>query len=129
MYSTALPNEDDFGEDYYQEQPLIKTLRSLLRGYPKGLSIFKEFIQNADDAEADEIVFVIDEQHYDVSGLPESMQWMHTGPALLVYNNKPFSDADIDGIKALSDSVKSASVKKTGRLWEARCYTALVKML
>jgi sacsin len=86
-----------------------------VRSYPKGLGILKEFIQNADDAEADEIVFVIDEQEYEVTGLPYSMHWLHTTPALLVYNNKPFSDRDIQGIQNIGKSGKSLSVGKTGR--------------
>jgi hypothetical protein len=103
------------GRDFGQHEPLTTRLRNLVRNYPKGLGIFKEFIQNADDAEADEIVFVIDEQHYEVSGLPKNTQWIHTGPALLVYNNRPFSDEDIKGIQKLGTSGKSDSVGKTGR--------------
>lgn len=77
-----------------------------MRSYPKGLGILKEFIQNADDAEADEIEFVIDEQEYDTKGLPESMQWLHSTPALLVYNNRSFSEADIQGIQNIGESGK-----------------------
>jgi sacsin len=79
------------------------------------LGIFKEFIQNADDAEADEIVFVIDEMQFSVTGLPESMHWLHTTPSLLVYNNKSFSENDIQGIQSIGASGKSKSVGKTGR--------------
>lgn len=86
-----------------------------MRSYPKGLGILKEFIQNADDAEADEIEFVIDEQEYNTEGLPENMQWLHSTPALLVYNNRPFGEADIQGIQNIGESGKSQSVGKTGR--------------
>jgi sacsin len=79
------------------------------------LGVLKEFIQNADDAEADEIVFVIDEQAYDTAGLPETMRWLHTSPALLVYNSRPFSDSDLDGIQRIGESGKSESIGKTGR--------------
>ena len=94
-------SKEPIGRPFGQQEPLTTRLKGLVRSYPKGLGLFKEFIQNADDAEADEIVFVIDEQQYETSGLPESMRWLHTGPAMLVYNNKPFSDEDIDGIQAL----------------------------
>lgn len=90
-------------------------LHNLVRSYPKGLGIFKEFIQNADDAEADEIMFVIDEKQYSVTGLPECMHWLHTTPSLLVYNNKTFSENDILGIQSIGASGKSKSVGKTGR--------------
>ena len=108
-------SKEPIGRPFGQQEPLTTRLKGLVRSYPKGLGLFKEFIQNADDAEADEIVFVIDEQQYETSGLPESMRWLHTGPALLVYNNKPFSDEDIDGIQALNASGKSNSVNKAGR--------------
>ena len=87
------------GRKFGQHEPLTTRLNNLVRSYPKGLGILKEFIQNADDTEADEIVFVIDEKQHDVSGLPESMRWMHTCPALLVRNNRPFSERDIEGIQ------------------------------
>ncbi|WP_404357088.1 DUF3883 domain-containing protein [Methylotuvimicrobium sp. KM1] len=103
------------GREFGQHEPLTTRLHNLVRSYPKGLGVLKEFIQNADDAEADEVMFVIDEQEYDVTGLPDSMRWLHTTPALLVYNNKPFSDRDIEGIQNIGESGKSRSVGKTGR--------------
>jgi len=108
-------NNKTIGREFGQHEPLTTRLHNLVRSYPKGLGILKEFIQNADDAEANEIVFVIDEQGYDVSGLPDSMCWLHTTPALLVYNNKSFSDRDISGIQNIGQSGKSRSVGKTGR--------------
>jgi len=103
------------GRKFGQHEPLTRRLHNLVRSYPKGLGVLKEFIQNADDADADEIVFVIDEQQHDVAGLPQRMQWLHQTPALLVYNNKPFSDSDIEGIQNIGESGKSDSVGKTGR--------------
>jgi sacsin len=103
------------GRKFGQNEPLTTRLHNLVRSYPKGLGVLKEFIQNADDAEADEIVFVIDEQEYDTAGLPDTMEWLHTSPALLVYNSKPFSDSDLEGIQRIGESGKSESVGKTGR--------------
>ena len=42
-------NEIDF-ESFGQSEPLTNRLSSILRDYPKGTQIFKELIQNADDA-------------------------------------------------------------------------------
>lgn len=103
------------GRKFGQHEPLTRRLHNLVRSYPKGLGVLKEFIQNADDAEADEIVFLIDEQRLDVAGLPHTMQWLHQTPALLVYNNKPFSDSDIAGIQNIGESGKSDSIGKIGR--------------
>lgn len=103
------------GRKFGQHEPLTTRLHNLVRSYPKGLGVLKEFIQNADDAEADEIVFIIDEQQFDVAGLPDSMQWLHTTPALLIYNSKPFKELDIEGIQNIGESGKSDSVGKIGR--------------
>jgi hypothetical protein len=37
-------------ESFGQSEPLTNRLSSILRDYPKGTQIFKELIQNADDA-------------------------------------------------------------------------------
>lgn len=103
------------GSTFGQQEPLTRRLHNLVRSYPKGLGVLKEFIQNADDAEADEIIFFIDEQLHDVAGLPQCMQWLHQTPALLIYNNKSFSESDVKGIQNIGQSGKSDSVGKTGR--------------
>ncbi|MHC8440809.1 MAG: protein NO VEIN domain-containing protein [Candidatus Eutrophobiaceae bacterium] len=103
------------GRNFGQHERLTGRLHNLVRSYPKGLGVLKEFIQNADDSTADEIIFLIDEQIQDIDGLPPSMQWLHQTPALLVYNNKPFSADDIIGIQKIGESGKSLSVGKTGR--------------
>ena len=103
------------GSDFGQREPLTTRLHNLVRSYPKGLGIFKEFIQNADDAEASEIRFIIDERHYTTTGLPESMRWLHETPALMVFNNRAFTDTDLKGIQNIGESGKSRVVEKTGR--------------
>lgn len=37
-------------ESFGQSEPLTNRLSSILRDYPKGTQIFKELLQNADDA-------------------------------------------------------------------------------
>jgi len=51
------PPESDFGQEY----SLLKALNKLVRDYALGVGLFKEFIQNADDAEATEIRFILDQ--------------------------------------------------------------------
>lgn len=103
------------GETFGQHEPLTTRLANLVRSYPKGLSIFKEFIQNADDAEATEIRFILDERSFPTGSMPNQMHWLQKSPALLVFNNKPFTDADIEGIQKIGASGKSQSAGKTGR--------------
>jgi len=44
-----------FGDDFGQKVDLTARIREILRNYPEGTSIFKELVQNADDAGAREV--------------------------------------------------------------------------
>ncbi len=44
-----------FSLDYGQHEPLTRRLRAILQDYTDGLAVFKELIQNADDAAATEV--------------------------------------------------------------------------
>eukprot|EP01031_Cornospumella_fuschlensis_P039421 gene39421-47992_t len=49
-----------FGEDFGQKVDLTASIRNILRNYPEGTAIFKELIQNADDAGATVVRFCFD---------------------------------------------------------------------
>jgi hypothetical protein len=42
---------DSFGADFGQRVDLCVRIREILRNYPLGTSVFKELLQNADDAD------------------------------------------------------------------------------
>ena len=101
------------GTEFGQHEALCDRLNGVLRKYPADLSIFKEFIQNADDAQATKIVFVLDHRtdFPDNSLLTHDKQWkslQHT-PALCIYNNRKFKKEDIEGITRLGKGNKSDS--------------------
>jgi hypothetical protein len=81
-----------------QKEKLVTRLKGLLKDYPKDHSVLNELLQNADDAGATEIHFVYDlrqvctDQFFD-----KKCKSLPTGPALCVYNNACFSQADISG--------------------------------
>ncbi len=50
-----MEKETWFGDDFGQKVDLTARIREILRNYPEGISIFKELIQNADDAGATEV--------------------------------------------------------------------------
>src|SRR5687768_1775647 len=58
--------EDDLKtlRDIGQRESLIARIRGLIQGYPEGPSILKEFIQNADDAKAKVVEFVLDRRKH-----------------------------------------------------------------
>jgi Domain of unknown function (DUF3883) len=107
----ATPPESDFGQEY----SLLKALNKLVRDYSLGVSLFKEFIQNADDAEATEIRFILDQtsQASRVFHNPKLAQLV--GPALLAWNNASFKDQDIKNIRSLGDTEKVLKPASTGK--------------
>ena len=104
-----------FGIPFGQKEKLTNRLQRLLQAYPCEKEILKELLQNADDAEATEICFIKDpRQHPDERIFEESWKPLQ-GPALCVYNNKPFTEADIKGIQNLGEGSKGDDPNKTGQ--------------
>ena len=106
-FSTGIP----FG----QSEQLENRLRRILTAYPCEKEILKELLQNADDAQATEICFISDpRQHSDEKVFGDSWKLLQ-GPALCVYNNRPFTEADIVGIQNLGEGSKGDDPNKTGQ--------------
>ena len=104
-----------FGIPFGQKEKLTNRLQRLLQAYPCEKEILKELLQNADDAEATEICFIKDpRQHPDERVFEDSWKPLQ-GPALCVYNNKPFTEADIKGIQNLGEGSKADDPNKTGQ--------------
>ena len=98
-----------------QKEKLTNRLHRILSAYPGEEEILKELLQNADDAEATEICFIKDpRQHRDEKIFDDSWKPLQ-GPALCVYNNKPFTEADIEGIQNLGEGSKGDDPNKTGQ--------------
>ncbi|AEI63648.1 DUF3883 domain-containing protein [Corallococcus macrosporus] len=111
------PSSSDIVElkEVGQVHHLTVTLHRLVRDYPKSLGIVKEFIQNADDGMAQRVELILDRRvHFD-SSLPPVLAPL-SGPALLVYNDRPFRDPeDFDNIRKIGASSKLHEESKTGR--------------
>nr|XP_046261174.1 sacsin [Scatophagus argus] len=95
--------------------PFIDYLKDILRRYPDGGQILKELIQNADDAQATEVVFIHDERSYGTKSLWTGELGEYQGPALYAYNNAAFTDDDWEGIQMAGRSVKRNDPNKVGR--------------
>ncbi|XP_077979802.1 sacsin-like [Glandiceps talaboti] len=110
-------SEEEFfiGEEFGQSERLTDRLKGILRDFPSGIEILKELVQNADDAQATEMHFIYDKRTHD-SKRVFNYAWKDLqGPALCVYNNKPFSEKDIEGIKRLGVGGKRDSFQATGQ--------------
>ncbi|XP_070770641.1 sacsin [Enoplosus armatus] len=95
--------------------PFIDYLKDILRRYPDGGQILKELIQNADDAQATEVVFLHDERSYGTENLWTDELGEYQGPALYAYNNAAFTNDDWKGIQMAGRSVKRNDPNKVGR--------------
>lgn len=98
-----------------QSQKLTSLLRDLVRRYPKTIGIFNEFLQNADDAQARSVRFILDHRTHTASRLPAPEMRQMLGPALLIANDSQFSEEDFERIQQIGDSGKLMAVAKTGR--------------
>lgn len=116
--STRLINPENMGfEQSGQREPLTVRIKNILEEYPSVSDIFKELLQNADDANATECSFMIDmRRNMDIREnlLDPGMAACH-GPALWSFNNSEFSDSDFVNITRLGESLKRAEVDKVGK--------------
>ena len=107
--------DHDIGIPFGQQEKLTNRLKRILTGYPSEKEILKELLQNADDAQATEICFIKDPRHHpDEKVFNDSWKQLQ-GPALCVYNNRPFTNADIKGIQSLGEGSKGDDINKTGQ--------------
>ncbi|XP_014187827.2 sacsin [Haplochromis burtoni] len=101
--------------EFEQQEELTVRIKNIISAYPSKKDILKELIQNADDAEATEIHFIWDKrQHGKVKTFGKKWNNLQ-GPALCVFNNKVFSDADIKGIQRLGEGGKHSTPGKIGK--------------
>ena len=109
-------SEDTF-EDAGQHEPFIVRLKNILRDYKDGLTIVKELIQNADDAEATEVDICFDNRQHtsDRNRLFFPDMCESHGPALVIHNNSQFSDEDFANIQKLAGGTKQGKHLKIGK--------------
>ena len=91
------------GEPFGQKEELSNRIRQILKGNDTKAHIFTEMIQNADDAGASEIRFIIDSRQLSTRKIFDECYEPLQGPALCCWNDAIFTDADYKGIVSLGD--------------------------
>ena len=121
--STHLEISEDTFEDVGQHEPLITRLKNILADYRDGVTIIKELLQNADDAEATELNICYDARSHNVppkSLLYPGMLQCH-GPALVVHNDATFTKEDFTNITKLAGETKVDKPLKIGKFGVGFC--------
>uniref|UniRef100_A0A8W8HXQ4 Sacsin n=1 Tax=Magallana gigas TaxID=29159 RepID=A0A8W8HXQ4_MAGGI len=98
-----------------QKEELSDRIKRILLQYPLSEAVLKEMLQNADDANASEVMFITDFNTYGTEKIFDSKWEPLQGPALLVYNNSHFTEKDIAGIQHLGRGTKENDPTKTGQ--------------
>ncbi|RFU27756.1 hypothetical protein B7463_g8577, partial [Scytalidium lignicola] len=102
-------------DHYPQVQRLTTALKNICRDYPAGGTVLRELLQNADDAGATAVKFVLDEDTHPTDTLINSHLAQYQGPALLAYNNAKFTDDDFSNLSHIGDSLKLQDGLTTGK--------------
>ncbi|KAL8770272.1 MAG: hypothetical protein Q9209_003908 [Squamulea sp. 1 TL-2023] len=100
--------------NFEQKSPITTILRQICESYPES-SCLRELLQNADDAQASEIEYVLDTNTYDDLPLISPKLQAYHGPALLIKNNQVFADADFESLASIGDSRKRDDPVSTGK--------------
>ena len=103
------------GLGFGQRERLTTRLRRILAAYPCHRELLNEMLQNADDAGATTVHFIKDPRHHGVERLFDPAWKSMQGPALCIYNDRAFTEADLDAIQRLGEGRKGTDPNATGQ--------------
>ncbi|XP_057525626.1 uncharacterized protein LOC130805043 isoform X1 [Amaranthus tricolor] len=102
-------------EAFGQHEALTTRLKHILEMYADGPGVLFELVQNAEDAGASEVVFLLDKTQYGTSSLLSPEMADLQGPALYCYNNSVFSPQDLYAISRIGQDSKLEKPFAIGR--------------
>ncbi|CAI8605288.1 unnamed protein product [Vicia faba] len=102
-------------EAFGQHEALTTRLKHILEMYADGPGTLFELVQNAEDAGASEVIFLLDKSQYGTSSIlsPEMADWQ--GPALYCFNDSVFSPQDLYAISRIGQESKLEKAFAIGR--------------
>ncbi|CAB5189595.1 unnamed protein product [Rhizophagus irregularis] len=119
LYGNYNGTSDIDWDTYEQDEKLTTRIKNIIKDY-KITSLFKEFLQNADDAGATQFLVVVDERKTNRDNKQkksllsvEMADWQ--GPAIWIYNDAEFSPKDFQALIKLGIGRKACDDTKIGR--------------
>ncbi|PKA59238.1 E3 ubiquitin-protein ligase MUL1 [Apostasia shenzhenica] len=102
-------------EVFGQHEALTTRLKHIVEMYADGPGVLFELMQNAEDAQASEVVFLLDETQYGILSIlsPQMAEWQ--GPALYCFNDSVFSSQDLYAISRIGQDSKLEKPFAIGR--------------
>ncbi len=102
-------------EAFGQSEALTTRLRHILEAYPDGSGVLMELLQNADDAGATTVRFLLDRSEWGTDRVMGSKMAAWQGPALMAWNDAVFSPSDVQNIARIGQDTKLSRPDATGR--------------
>ncbi|XP_077436434.1 sacsin [Vanacampus margaritifer] len=100
-----------------QSEPITMRIKNILKEYDEERDVFKELIQNAEDAGADACKFLVDFRVH--KNPPEFLidpgMTLCQGPCLWAFNNEKFTSEDWENIVRVGSASKEHKVGKIGK--------------
>ncbi|KAI4888511.1 hypothetical protein NFI96_016782, partial [Prochilodus magdalenae] len=97
-----------------QTEPITQRIKNILKEYDEVRDIFKELIQNAEDAGASTCGFLVDLRTHPPDSLIDDGMALCNGPCLWAYNNELFSEEDWKNIVRVGSASKENKIEKIG---------------
>ena len=101
--------------EFGQREKLTCRIQNILRDYPFDITILKELLQNADDAKATKMYFILDKRTHRTQGILSKNWEKLQGPALLVWNDSIFTEKNLIGIQQLGLGSKRSDSETIGQ--------------
>ena len=102
-------------EAFGQSESLTRRLKNIIEMYPEGPQQLGELVQNADDAQASIVRFVVSHRQHGTKSLIGQKLSAWQGPALLCYNDSKFSPKDFRNLASIGSASKLQRLATTGR--------------
>ncbi|CAG8485207.1 6450_t:CDS:10 [Cetraspora pellucida] len=104
------------GREFRPHEPYTNRLKRILEDYPESSQVLREILQNSDDAQSTEQIFILDHNTYDEKSLLKPELKRFQGPAMLSINNTKFNDYDFKSLENLGSSEKQNQYDKIGEM-------------